>query len=79
MAQVYIIIAIAVLIVIVAVLFFMRKNKKQAPISRLASLAFVFILVGIVFGNSGWLGYTLIGVGVILAIVDAAAKLKKKS
>jgi len=76
--QTYIIIAIAVLIVIGAIIFFKRKDKKKEPIGRLAGFAFGFILAGIIFGNGDWFGYSLIGIGVVLAVVDIVVKLWKK-
>ena len=75
-SQIYILISILVLLVIAILIFFVRKNKKQKPLAILASLAFAFILAGIIFGESRLVGYSLIGVGVLLAIIDIIKKLK---
>ncbi|MBS3088905.1 hypothetical protein J4402_03965 [Candidatus Pacearchaeota archaeon] len=75
-SQIYILISILVLLVIAILIFFVRKNKKQKPLTILASLAFAFILAGIIFGESRLVGYSLIGVGVLLAIIDIIKKLK---
>ena len=75
-SQIYILISILVLLVIAILIFFVSKNKKQKPLTILASLAFAFILAGIIFGESRLVGYSLIGVGVLLAIIDIIKKLK---
>ncbi len=69
---------IVVLLIIAILVFFVRKNKKQKPLTPLASLAFGFIMAGIVFGESRLVSYSLMGTGVLLAIIDAIIKLKKK-
>ena len=74
--QIYIIIAIAVLIVIAAIVFFKRKGKRE-KISTLAGIAFAFIIAGIVFSENEFFGYGLMGVGVVLAVVDIFLKRRK--
>lgn len=74
----YIIMAIAALLIIALLVFFVRKNKKQQRLSPLASLAFLFVIAGIVFGDSRPIGYGLIGFGVVLAIIDMIKKRNKK-
>ena len=34
-------------------------------------LGMTMIVLGIIFGDSRWISYSLIGVGVLLAIIDA--------
>ena len=75
-SQIYILISIGVLLAIFLVLFFLRKNKKQKRMTLLASLAFAFVIAGIVFGDNRVIGYSLIGTGVLLAIIDAVRKMK---
>jgi amino acid transporter len=74
----YIIVAIVALLIIAILVFFVRKNKKQQRLSPLTSLAFVFVIAGIVFGDSRPVGYGLIGFGLILAVIDIFKKMKKK-
>jgi amino acid transporter len=74
----YIAISIIALLIIVALVFFVKKNKKQKRLSTLTGLSFVFVIAGIVFGDDRLIGYGLIGVGIILAVVDIIMKLKKK-
>jgi hypothetical protein len=66
----YIAMAIVVLLVIALLVFFVSKTRKQTRLSPLASLAFGFILAGILCSDSQPFGYGLMGVGVLLAIVD---------
>ena len=70
-------IAVAVLIVLVAVVFVMRKDRKLRPLTPLSSLAFVFILMGILFSDSSrWFVYGMFGIGIVLAILDIIMKRK---
>ena len=77
-SQIYIAISIAVLAIIALLVFFVNKNKKEKKLSRLAGLSFAFIIAGIIFGDDRLVGYGLIGVGVILAIIDMIEKSKSK-
>ena len=73
-SQIYIAISIVVLALIAILVFFIGKNKKEKKLSKLASLSFAFIIAGIVFGEDRLLGYSLMGFGVILAIIDIIKK-----
>ncbi len=75
-SQIYILISIVVLLVIAFLVIFVKK-KRQERLTPLASLAFVFVLAGIVFGDNRAVGYSLIGIGVLLAIIDIVKKSKK--
>ncbi len=77
-SQMYVAVAIVVLMVIALLVFFVRKNRKENSLTPLAGLAFGFILAGILFSDNRLIGYGLLGVGVILAVVDIFNKLKKK-
>jgi len=72
-SQIFIAIAIVVLVVTAGLVYFAgrRKEKRLTP---LAGLAFAFVLAGIVFGQERWLGYGLLGMGVILAVADMVRK-----
>jgi len=75
-SQIYIVISIVVLAIIVLLVFFMGKSRKDRKFTPLAGLAFAFILAGIIFSDDRLIGYSLIGVGVILAVIDIFKKLK---
>ncbi len=77
-SQMYVAVAIVVLMVIALLVFFVRKNRKENSLTPLAGLAFGFILAGILFSDNRLIGYGLMGAGVILAVVDISNKLKKK-
>ena len=74
-SQIYILIAIVVLLIIAILVFFVRKNKKQKPLTPLAGLAFGFIIAGIIFGESRLVSYSLLGIGILLAIIDMIKKM----
>jgi len=74
----YIVISILALAVIALFVFFIRKDKRETKLTPLAGLAFAFILAGILFWDSRLVGYSLFGVGIILAIVDIVLKFKNK-
>jgi len=69
MQAIYIGISIAAFIAIIAVLFLNRRKSHQ--ISTLTMLGLTVIVLGIIFGDNRWVGYPLIGAGVLLAIIDA--------
>jgi 1,4-dihydroxy-2-naphthoate octaprenyltransferase len=77
-SQIYILISIIAL-AIIAIVVILGRKKEQKPFSKLATFAFVFIMAGIIFGDDRLIGYSLIGVGVVLAIIDIVKKLKKPS
>lgn len=43
----------------------------------MASIAFGFVVAGIIFAENRLIGYGLLGIGVILAVVDIYLKTKK--
>jgi lipoprotein signal peptidase len=78
LTSIYIAISIIALLIIAALVFFVKKNKKQKRLSTLADLSFIFVIAGIVFSDDRLIGYGLISVGIILAVVDIIMKSKKK-
>jgi len=77
-SQIYILISIIALAIIAAVLFFVRKDKKGKKLTHLASWSLMLILMGIIFGDNRLIGYSFIGIGVLLAILDMINKSKSK-
>jgi hypothetical protein len=77
-SQIYIAISIAVLAVIALFVVFKGKSRKENRLTPLAGLAFGFVLAGIIFGRDRLIGYSLLGIGVILAVIDIFKKLKNK-
>jgi hypothetical protein len=75
--QIFTLVAVLGMVMIAVLLIVFRLIKKEAKaLSPLAGLAFAFIVAGIVFGEERWLGYGLIGVGVIMAVIDMVIKLR---
>lgn len=77
MQQIYIAVVIAVLAVIVALRIFVKKIKPETKLTPLAAFSFAFVIAGIVFGENRLVGYSLMGIGVLIAFFDAIKKLKK--
>jgi hypothetical protein len=69
MQAIYIGISIAAFIAILVLLVF--KRRKIHRISTLTILGMNMVMLGIIFGDSRWLSYSLFGVGVLLAVIDA--------
>lgn len=64
----YIIISIIVLLIIAGTVLFRGSRKKK--LTPAAGLAFLFTIAGIVFGENRLPGYSLIGIGILLAVID---------
>ena len=73
-SQIYILIALVALLIVAALVFFLRVNRNDKRLTPLAGLAFGFVIAGLVFGQERIVGYGLMGVGVILAIIDMIKK-----
>jgi hypothetical protein len=76
--NIYILISVVVLIIVALLIFFVRGAPREKTLTPLASLAFGFILAGIIFGENRLIGYSLMGVGVILSIIDMVRKLRTR-
>jgi len=70
MPQFFVVVVLIALAVVAFLVIKTNKVRKQKRITKLAALAFFLIIAGIVFGESRLFGYTLIGGGVILALID---------
>ncbi len=77
-SQISILISIAVLLIVVALVFLIKKNKKEKRFTPLAGIAFAFIIFGILFGDNRLVGYSLMAAGVLFAVLDMLQKFKKK-
>ena len=77
-SQIYIVVTIVAFAVIAILVLFGNKGKTQQRLTPLASLAFLFTLAGLFFGDNPFVGFGLIGIGMILAIVDMANKAKTR-
>ena len=69
-SQIYIAVSIGVVVIVAVLAFFVRRERRENRLTPLAGLAFGFVLAGIIFGDERLIGYSLLGVGVILAVID---------
>jgi hypothetical protein len=77
-SRIYIAISIVVLAVVAFFVFLVRKNRQENRLTPLAGLAFGCVVAGIVFGDERLVGYSLLGVGVLLAVIDMFNRSKSK-
>jgi len=77
-SQIWIAVSIVVLAIVALVVFFVGKGKKENRLTPLASLAFSCILAGVIFGDDRFIGYSLLGAGVIIAVVDMFNRSRSK-
>jgi len=75
---VWIAISITALVVIVVLLLISRRKGKQLlnP-SNLLILGMSCVGLGIIFGDERLIGYSFIGVGVLLSVIDAIRNRKQ--
>ncbi len=75
--DIYILIAIVVLLIVSVLAFVLGRREPHNRLSPLAGLAFGFIIAGIIFGDNRYVGYTMLGIGVVLAVIDIFLPHKK--
>lgn len=76
-SQIYILIAVVALLIIAIVIFFVRKDKRREPLTPLAGFSLMFVLTGVMFGDDRLVAYSLMGTGILLAIIDIIIKRRK--
>jgi hypothetical protein len=69
-SNIYIAISIIALAIIALPIFILGKSQEKKRLTPIASLAFGFIVAGIVFGGNRLIGYSLMGIGVVLSLID---------
>ena len=79
MEPVWISISISALVVIMVLLLISRRRRKQLlnP-SNLLILGMSFVVLGIILGDERVIGYSFIGIGVLLSIIDAIRNKKQE-
>jgi hypothetical protein len=70
--------SLIILAIILILEIFTLKKKKLKKSSKLATSAMTLIVLGIIFGEDRLIGYSLIGVGILLSIIDLIKNLKRK-
>jgi general stress protein CsbA len=77
LSSIWLVIALVSLALIFFFLIYTRKIKKRDKLSKMAILAFLLVILGIVLGYNRWIAYGLILAGVILAVIDILKNLKE--
>jgi len=67
-------VSVAVLAAVTAIFFFANKKSPEKRLSGLATVSFIFILTGIIFGDNIIVGYALLLAGSAVAAVDFIKK-----
>ena len=71
---VYIVLSVLALLGVAAVFFVRRRGGAAGNLTPLAAIAFAFVIAGIVFGDNRAVGYSLLGIGVVIAVADIVVK-----
>ena len=76
----WVIIIIIALLVAASIFFLIKRIRKKRPVrfNPIVGIAFALVLAGILFGDERIVGYSLIGIGVLLALIDIIKKAMKK-
>lgn len=77
LSDAYILIAIGVLAILVIVLVARGKQVKTRP-SRWAFLSLPLVIAGIMFGENRFIGYGLMGAGILLAVIDIVLRYRNQ-
>ena len=80
MEELWLIIAIAAGIISIAIViaFLIRKKKQAIQDTALLPLGITFVVLGIIFGDDRAVGYSFVGVGVLMSIISAVRGFRKK-
>ena len=79
MQLVYMLIAILTLAIVALLVFVVRGKRQGRRLSPLTGLTFGFILAGILFGSERVIGYGLLGVGLVLAVIELFISMRKQN
>jgi uncharacterized membrane protein YjdF len=77
-AELYIALALLVLAIIALIAIYTGISKRpKHPPSKLAMVAIMLVISGIIFGENRYIGYSLLGAGVLLSILDILKNLNR--
>jgi hypothetical protein len=71
-------IAVGIISIAIAIAFLTRRKKQTIQANALLPLGTTLVVLGIIFGDDRLVGYSFIGVGVLLSIVSAVRGLRRK-
>jgi membrane-bound ClpP family serine protease len=66
------------IVVLLALAMMFRMKRERKPMSKLGAISLVFVIAGILFNENRLVGYGLIGVGLLLAVIDIFIKIKRR-
>ncbi len=69
-SQIFVWASIGVLALVAVLALFVSRGPRVNKLTPLAGLAFASVVSGIVFSDDRLVGYSLLGLGVVLAVVD---------
>jgi len=75
-SQIWAAVSIAVLAIVAVLVFVVRKGGRENRLTPLAGLAFVCVIAGVMFSDARWVGCSLLGIGIVLAIIDILTRSK---
>jgi len=71
-------ITISIIALVLLVVFLLRgRGKQYKKPSNLAVLGMSLVVLGIIFGDDRLIGYSFMGVGVLLSVIDAIRNSKQ--
>jgi membrane-bound ClpP family serine protease len=77
-AELYIALSLVILAIIAFIAMYTRISKRpKHPPSKLAMVAIMLVISGIIFGENRYIGYSLLGAGVLLSILDILKNLNR--
>jgi hypothetical protein len=74
----YILIALVAIVVVAVLVFLSGKNRQENRLTPLAGLAFGFVLAGVLFSESLFLGYAFLLLGIVVAVIDIIMRGRQK-
>jgi hypothetical protein len=77
-STIYILVSILALAIVALLIFVFRGESNKNKLTPLAGLAFSFIVAGIIFREARLVGYSLMGVGLVLAVIDIFIEKRKR-
>lgn len=72
----YLLTAISTLAIVAVFVFLLNPARKSVMLSPLSALSFGLVIIGVFIGEDSWLGYGMMGAGVLMAIVDLIFKFR---
>ena len=76
--ELYIALSIVVMAIIALIAIYMGISKRPThPPSKLAMVAILLVISAIIFGENRYIGYSLLGAGVLLSILDIRKNLNR--